>query len=136
MEFSGSGTLYVRAFTASDSLPVENVLVRIRGANEENRLVEYSFLTDRNGLTALIVLPTPEKGYSLSPGAKENPFAVYDIEILGSGFYRKRFFNVAVFADTVSLQPVSMIPVSDYAEDSVYPEGNLDIVIEENEFLK
>lgn len=136
MDFSGSGVLYIRAFTAGDSLPVENVLVRIKGADEENRLVEYSFLTDRNGLTGSVSLPTPQKSYSLSPGAEESPFATYDVEIFGNGFYRKRFFNVAVFADTVSVQPVSMIPVSSYPDESVYPDGNLDVIIEENEFLK
>ncbi len=136
MEFSGKGSLYIRAFTAGGALPVEGVLVRIRGANEENRLVEYSLLTDRDGLTTRVTLPTPAKNYSLSSGAAEMPYAIYDVEIFGGGFYRKRFFNVTVFADTESFQPVAMIPLSNYVEDDVYPEGNLNVVIEENENLE
>ncbi len=135
MEFSGRGSLYIRAFTAADALPVEGVLVRIRGANEENRLIEYSFLTDRNGLTKSISLPAPEKSYSLAPNSPEIPYADYNVEIFGGGFYEKRFYNVTVFADTESFQPVAMIPISSYAASDIYPEGNLNILIEENQFL-
>lgn len=136
MEFTGSGTLYIRAFTAGGALPVEGVLVRIKGANEENRLVEYSLLTDRNGLTDRISLPAPAKGYSLTSGSAEAPYAIYDVEIFGGGFYRKRFFNVTVFADTDSFQPVAMIPLSSAREENVYPEGSLNVVIEENKYLE
>ncbi len=136
MEFSGKGSLYIRAFTASDALPVEGVLVRIRGANEENRLEEHSRLTDKNGLTERVILPAPDKNYSLSSGSPEAPYADYNVEVFGGGYYVKRFFNVTVFADTESILPVAMIPLSNYVEKGVYPEGNLDVVIEENEFLK
>lgn len=136
MEFAGKGTLYIRTFTAADALPVEGVLVRIRGADEENRLVEYSFLTDRNGQTKKITLPAPKKEYSLSPNAPEVPYATYDIEVFGGGFYRKRFFNVTVFDATDSFQPVAMIPISRYIEGGVYPEGNLEVITEENEYLE
>ncbi len=136
MEFSGKGTLYIRAFTGGDALPVEGVLVKITGANEENRLVEYSRITDKNGLIEKITLPAPDKSYSLSPGALELPYADYNVEIFGGEFYNKQFFNVAVFADTESYQPVTMIPLSKYVENGVYPEGNLDVLIEENEFLQ
>ena len=136
MGFSSEGTLYIRAFTAGDALPVEGVLVRIRGATEETRLVEYSFLTDRNGLTKKVKLPAPSKNYSLAPGAARIPYAVYNVEIFGGGFYQKRFFNVTVFADTESVQPVAMIPISKYAKNGVYPDGNLDVYIEENPYLE
>ena len=136
MEFSESGTLYIRTFTAGGALPVEGVLVKITGANEENRLVEYSFLTDRDGLTPRITLPAPARSYSLSSGAKEVPYAIYDVEIFGGGFYRKRFFNVTVFAGTDSFQPVAMIPLSSVRDEAVYPDGNLNVVIEENEYLE
>ena len=136
MEFSSEGTLYIRTFTAGDALPVEGVLVRIRGATEETRLVEYSFLTDRNGLTKKVRLPAPSKNYSLAPDAPELPYAVYNVEIFGGGFYQKRFFNVTVFADTESFQPVAMIPIARYASNGIYPEGNLDVLIEENPYLE
>ncbi|MBR2465723.1 MAG: hypothetical protein IKB38_02185 [Clostridia bacterium] len=135
MEFLGKGTLYIRAFTAGDALPTEGVLVRIKGANEENRLVEYSLLTDKNGLTERVTLPAPEKKYSTSPSPDEQPYAIYDVEVFGGGFYRKRFFNVTVFDGTDSYQPVAMIPISNYLQDGIYPSGNLNVVIEENEFL-
>ena len=136
MEFLGKGTLYIRAFTAGGALPVEGVLVRIRGANEENRLVEYSFLTDKSGLTERVSLPAPKREFSLSPNPKETPYAIYDVEVFGSGFYQKRFFNVTLFDGADSYQPVAMIPISDYVQNGVFPEGNLNVVIEVNEYLE
>ena len=135
MEFNGSGTLYIRAFTAGGALPVEGVLVRIRGTDEENRLVEYSVLTDKDGLTEKISLPAPDKSYSLSSGASESAYATYEVEIFGGGFYRKHFFNVAVFDGTDSFQPVAMIPLASVRDIKVFPEGNLTAIGEQNENL-
>ena len=135
MEFTGSGTLYIRAFTAGDALPVSGAMVHIRGTDEENRLVEYTVFTDEDGVTERISLPTPAKSYSLSEGAAEVPYATYEVEVFGGGFYRKRFFNVSVFADTDSFQPVAMIPLASIRNLTVYPEGNLNVVTEQNEYL-
>ena len=135
MVFNEEGRLYARAFTAGGALPVEGVLVRIRSADEENRGFERSFLTDRSGLTPSVSLPTPPKSLSAQEGATENPYALYDVEVLAEGFYKKEFYNVAVFSGVESVLPVQMIPLGDYVSGGVIPEGNLDVLIYENEYL-
>ena len=71
MNFDESGTLVVRAFTAGGALPLEGTRIKITGALEENRFYETNLITDVDGLTAKVVLPAPNRSYSLAPGAPE-----------------------------------------------------------------
>ena len=134
MQYKENGTARVRVYTAGGALPIANSIVRITGADEDNRFVEYSVLTDADGLTKILNLPSPEKSYSLSPNAKEVPYAIYDIEITADGYYTKRINNVAIFSDVETLQEVNMIPLLPIANGS-YPRGNLDVTVYENEYL-
>ena len=93
MEYTENARLTVKT-TAGGVLPVVGAVVRIRGADEENRFVEYSLLTDIDGLTPAILLPTPKREASLSPRAVEAPYSSYDVEIIKSGFYVLIFHNV------------------------------------------
>ena len=122
MVYSGNGSLTVKAIIAEGALPVENVLINIRGADEENRFVEYSFLTDKDGLTESVVLPTPAVQYSLSPSPTEIPYASYDITAIADGYYPISIVGAAVFANTHSLQVINMIPIT---ESSNPPDKSL-----------
>jgi hypothetical protein len=128
--FSSFGTLTVRAYTAG-AIALEDVAVRITGAEEENRFVAYSLITDVDGVTPEVSLPAPDVGYSLTPGAGETPYATYDILLEKDGFYTRRIFGASVFADVRSLQIVNMIPTT---EDAVreLPRGNLNVNIPRN----
>ena len=64
MKYTENGTLTVRTYTASGALPVKNSLVRITGVDENNRFVDLTLLTDEDGITRLISLPTPDRGFS------------------------------------------------------------------------
>ena len=128
------GTLSIRAYTAGGALPVEGAVVRILGAEETNRDVSYSLLTDRDGNTAKVTLPTPNKSYSMAPGASERPYALYDVEVSASNYYSKKINGVSVFSGINSLQLVNMIPTSQN-EISGYPRGNVNANIPENENL-
>ena len=127
------GTLRIRAYTASEALPIPNAVVRITGAEELNRLVSYSLLTDRNGITEAITLPAPSLSYSLSPSPAEAPYALYDVEISASGYYSKVIKGVSIFSGVNSVQLANMIPDSGGTGD--YPRGNVNSVIPENESL-
>lgn len=127
------GTLRIRAYTASEALPIPNAVVRISGAEELNRLVSYSLLTDRNGITEAVTLPAPSLSYSLSPSPAEAPYALYDVEISANGYYSKVIKGVSVFSGVNSVQLANMIPNSGGAQD--YPRGNVNTLIPENESL-
>ena len=130
-----SGTLRIRAYTASGALPVEGATVRVSGALEDNRLVAYSSITDRNGLSDLFVRPAPAVDYSLSPNPAELPYSVYDLEISAPGYYSKRINGLTVFAGINSVQLINMIPGSGKIITD-YPRGNINFIIPENEDLQ
>ena len=135
MKYTENGTLTVRTYTASGALPVKNSLIRITGADEYNRFVDFTLLTDEDGLASVIPLPTPDKGLSMGSGAPEIPYAIYDVEASADGYYTKRIRNVAIFTGVNSAQPINMIPISVGAHAEEYPRGNLDATVYENEYL-
>jgi len=135
MNFDESGTLTVKAYTAGGALPVEGTRIKLTGALEENRFYEAELITDVDGLTAKISLPSPKRIYSLSPGAPEMPYATYDMVVSAVGYYTKRLYGIAIFSGVDSLQPVAMIPLG-RRDDALAPRDNLDIYIKENERLE
>lgn len=135
MNYEGHGNIRVRAYMASGALPVENVLVKIYGADDYNKDVKHSLLTDSNGITKTITLPAPPVEYSTSPGAKESPYAVYNIELAKETYYPKRIYNVPIFSGTTAVLPIEMVPIA-YAENGeIMVRDNLNSVIYENENL-
>ena len=129
------GSLTVRTYTAGGALPVSGALVRIQGAEEGNRFVSYTLITDRDGLTDRVILPAPSVDYSLSPGPAEAPYAVYDIEISAEGYYTKIIKGLTVFSGIDSVQLVNLIP-STASPIMDYPRGNINASIPENQDLQ
>jgi len=135
MEYTENGRLTVRTYAASGGYPVGDAIVRIRGTDEENRFEEYSLITDENGLTETILLPTPSKAYSLQPKQPEIPFARYNVDIEKVGYYSKRIYNVSVFSGIDSYLPVNMIPQDNDSVSNTRPSGNLNAIVTQNDKL-
>ena len=131
---NSNGRLRIRAYTAGGALPISGATVRIKGAEEDNRLVAYTLVTDRDGLTQEITLPAPSVEYSLSPDPAEQPYAVYDLEITAPGYYTKRISGLTVFSGVNSIQLINMIPDSG-SNINEYPRGNINTIIPENQNL-
>ena len=125
------GKIRVRAYTAGGALPIEGATVRIMGAEEDNRLISYSLLTDRDGLTEAVELPAPSISYSLSPNPDEKPYAIYDIEVTAPGYYSKIINGLSVFSGVESVQLINMIPEGNRPIDD-YPRYNNKATIPEN----
>ena len=136
MQYTDTGTLIVKTYTAGEALPVANSVVRIMGIDEENRSTEFSFITDRNGLTQKIYLPAPPKSSSLAPEQTELPYAQYTLEISADGYYPKIINNLVIFSETQTFQPVNMIPLAIYERGVDFPKSTLSTTIEENPFLQ
>ena len=129
-----SGSLRIRAYTAGGALPVKGATVRITGAEEFNRLVTYSLVTDRDGQTEVVTLPAPSINYSLTPDAAETPYAVYDVVITAPGYLTKRINGLTVFSGVNSVQLVNMIPGTGELPEE-YPLGNNNFIIPENNLI-
>ena len=118
----GSGSLTVRTFLASEALPISDAVVRISGADEENSGLEYSLITDIDGVTDKINLKAPSSRYSQSPHPAEAPYLSYDVEVLKEGYYTKKIYGLPIFDNVSTTLPVSMIPVDN---KEAIPKSNL-----------
>ncbi len=136
MKFDKIGSLIINATSAGGALPTSGVVVRIYGADEENRFVRYSILTDIDGVSRRLDLPAPPRSLSTSPNPPGAPYANYNIEIFADGFYVKRIFNVAVFEGEETIQPINMIPYKIHERGVTYPRNTLDTIVRENEMLE
>ena len=135
MTYEGYGNIKIRTYIASGAFPAEDVLVKIYGTDDYNKDVQHSALTDADGITKTYPLPAPLTEYSLSPGANEKPYAVYNVELFKDGYYPKRIDNVPIFSGTTAFLPIEMIPIAYTENGAVIPESNLNSVIYENENL-
>lgn len=135
MEFNEFGILNIIATEAGGSIPVEGVLIRVMGSQEENRTYDKSYLTDIDGVVKGIRLPTPGRLYSLSPGPNEIPYGTYNVEIRGAGYYPKDVYDVAVFSGVATTLPINMIPKPKNGNGEIFPLDNLETTVRENEKL-
>lgn len=136
MDYSSEGYLRIRASSASGAIPVEGVSVRVTGSEESNVGVDYSFYTDRNGLTGLISLPAPGINYSLSPSAPEKPYANYTVEIFKDGYYPKKLIDAAIFAERTAVLPIDLVPNAGLTSNTAIPFSSMPALIFENEELE
>ena len=125
---NSNGSLRIRAYTAGGALPVPGAIVRIRGADEDNRFIARTLITDRDGLTKKVELPAPSASYSLIPDSNETPYSVYDVEISAPGYYTKRIDGLTVFSGIESVQLINMIPTSGMPVNDT-PRGNINATI-------
>ena len=135
MKLKAFGKLMIRTSVADGAIPIEGCLVIISGAGESNGDIKHSVITDEDGVTPWVRLPTSDKIYSLSPDPAEVAYAVYDVLVAKEGFYTKTVKDVAVFAEVEAVLPVNMIPYVPYTDGGSYPRGNNRAVITENEML-
>ena len=110
--YDSKGDLRVRAYTAGGALPVNDAVVRLFGADEENRNVVMSVVTDRDGVAKFPALPTPNVEYSLTPSPAERPYATYNLEVSAEGYEAKIIRGVTVFSGIESFQPINLIPTN------------------------
>lgn len=129
MNFDDFGTLRIRATSASGAIPIMGAIVHITGGEESNRGIAKSLVTDNDGITTKVKLPTPKRSYSLTPEDEESPFALYDVDVTADGYFEKRILGVAIFSGINAILPVNMIPTSDAPIEN-YPKGNVNSILD------
>ncbi|MBQ4156332.1 MAG: carboxypeptidase regulatory-like domain-containing protein [Clostridia bacterium] len=118
-ELTGEGYLIVKLVTRSSAAPVVggSVLVSFDGSTGET-LVK-SLVSDRNGETEKISLPTVTESESQSPGVN-NPYASYSIRASKDGYFTIDSVNVPIFDKQTAVQNIEMIPLpEDYQGKTV-----------------
>ena len=115
-EFPAEGYLIVRVTTARGAIPLEGAQVLIRDGTPESDEIRgdarVTLLSDRNGNTERIALPTQQKNDSLTPGSAQ-PFSVYNLEVYLEGYRGQIYYGLPIFPGITAVQPVDMIPLSE-----------------------
>ena len=70
-------------------------------------------LTDRNGRFSAVEIPVPDLADSQSPDPPEQPYALVNLYAHLRGYEQVEAENLQVFAGTVTLQDLMMIPLSE-----------------------
>lgn len=104
------GYLLVRAYTSTAQFPLENVAIAVK--SEDGTTIALR-LTDRSGRITPIPIPVPDKSESQSPDPNQRPFQIVNITARLQGYEQVQANNVQIFADTVTNQPLEMVPMSE-----------------------
>ena len=106
-----TGYIQVHAYTSYALIPLKDVAVTVtdtRGSAIAMRL------TNRSGqFDVPLEIETPNRSASLSPGSGTVPFTTVNIYARLDDYEAIEAENVQVFANTVTLQNLEMIPLSE-----------------------
>lgn len=122
-----TGYIQVHAYSSFAQLPLQDVAVTVTA--EDGTAIAMR-LTDRSGRITPVEIPVPDRSDSQSPGI-ETPFTSVTLHARLKGYAQIQARNVQVFADTITLQNLEMIPLSelpdawDQSDDFNTPPQNL-----------
>lgn len=107
---SAVGYIQAKAYTSRARLPLEDVAVSV--VDDQGRLLGLR-TTNSSGLTTPIQITVPDLAASQSPGASQKPFTTVNLYARAELYEQILVRNVQVFADTVTLQDLAMVPLSE-----------------------
>jgi len=105
-----TGYIQVRAYESYAQLPLQDVSVAVTATDGTAIAMR---LTDRSGKITPIPVPAPDLAESQTPGSPEAPFTAVNLYARKQGFEQIEVENLQVFAETVTLQDLVMIPLSE-----------------------
>lgn len=123
-----NGYIQVHAYESYAQNPLEDVAITVTATDGTAIAMR---LTDRSGRITPIEVPAPALSESQSPGSPEAPFTTVNLYARLKGYEQIQIENLQVFADTVTVQNLEMIPLSelpsawDAVEDFNTPPQNL-----------
>lgn len=111
MDLSATGYIQVHAYTSYAQIPLSDTAVTVTDASGSAIAMR---LTNRSGLLDQpIAITVPDLSASQSPNTGVIPFAVVNLYARHENFEEIDIENLQIFADTVTLQNLDMIPLSE-----------------------
>ena len=105
-----NGYIQVRAYESYAQIPLQDVAISVTASDGTALAMR---LTDRNGKIVPIEVPAPDLAESQTPDSPEAPFTTVTLNAKRKGYEQITVDDVQVFADTVTLQTLEMIPISE-----------------------
>ncbi len=110
---SATGYIQVHAYAAKAQIPLENVAVMITYPDGSAIAMR---LTDRSGKIEALPIAVPNLSAGQTPDSGIVPYALVNIYARLENYEQIEAENVQVFPDTVTLQNLEMIPLTELPE--------------------
>lgn len=110
---SAIGYIQVRAYTSNAQIPLENVAVMVTTTDGQAIALR---LTDKNGKIEPVPITVPDLSTSQSPNTGIVPFTSVNIYARLEDYEQIESESAQVFADTVTIQDLEMIPLSEFPD--------------------
>ena len=104
------GYIQAKAYTSRAQLPIEDAAVSV--VDNDGRLLGLR-ITDDSGLTTPIRINVPDRSNSQTPDTGKPAFLPVNLYARAEGYEQILVRNVQVFADTVTMQELAMIPLAE-----------------------
>ena len=112
MDLSAIGYIQVHAYTSFAQIPLKDTAVTITDASGSAIAMR---LTNRSGLLDQpIAIDVPDPSASQTPNTGVIPFAVVNLYARQENFEEIEIENLQIFPNTVTLQNLDMIPLSEF----------------------
>ncbi len=104
---TGTGMLKIRAYSASEAVPVEGLNVIVSTLIDDNEVIFYEGYTDESGTIDRIVLPAPR----ISDNNLVSPLkTVYNIKALYPRENMNKEYSINMFEDVCVVQNINVVP--------------------------
>ena len=117
---AAQGYIQARAYESNAIIPLQDVSIAITDVSGSAIALR---MTNRNGtLDEPITIDVPEIIYSQSPNSGVIPFAVVNLYARLENYEQIEIENLQIFANTVTVQNLEMIPLSEHPESYLKSE--------------
>ena len=105
-----TGYIRIHAYQSKAMIPLMDVAVAVTATDGTALAL---MLTDRNGLAGPIEIPVPDLAAGQTPDSGQIPFTAVNIYARLKGFEQIENEDVQVFPDTITIQNLELIPLSE-----------------------
>ena len=105
----GKGYLRIRAFTASQAIPMSGLQVEVSKTIMNNKVIFFEGVTDESGVTPRIVLPAPKTN---SDNLVAPLTTSYDINVYYKPQNIKQSYTVRIYDGLCVAQNINIVPSS------------------------
>ena len=105
---SGEGYLKIRAYTASQALPISNLKIVVSKNIDNDTIIFYEGVTNSSGVIEKIPLPAPQRNTDdlVIPSS-----ATYDIKATYESDNTETIYRVNIYDNIYVVQTINIVPV-------------------------